>query len=440
MLEISGAMGIDLYIVGGTLRDHLLQRESTDYDFSLKGAESLSTQFARNYHLPFVTLDKTPGRETTRVVIQNRIYFDFTEMQGESIEEDLLMRDFTLNAMGITLQNFLSGLWEIIDPANGQKDINQRIIRMVSDSSFPNDPLRMLRSFRFAGSLHFLIANETLNQIECLNLEILKVAPERIHYELTQLFNSDHLFPYLKSLGQTGLLGSLVPEILKCPASSRQDESFWETSLQSHKFMDQFLSFPKKFFPTLSQERFQSIWEHRSLIRLALLLQDLDEEVNVLGPSPDKKNHGLPETCSVLRRLRFSNSDTVHIAKTICFQKKALATQLKFAMNPAQGAETYRFVKEAGNELPSSLILTCVGNSRLLSAAGRILDFFYDRYLTVKKSGGLINGDDLMQKFKLSPGPMIGKILDQLEEGQVLGTIKTPQEAEEIALGIIDPK
>ena len=117
-----------------------------------------------------------------------------------------------------------------------------------------------------------------------------------------------------------------------------------------------------------------------------------------------------------------------------------MATQLKFAMNPAQRAETYRFVKEAGNELPSSLILTCVGNSRLLSAAGRILDFFYDRYLTVKKSGGLINGDDLMQKFKLSPGPMIGKILDQLEEGQVLGTIKTPREAEEIALGIIDPK
>ena len=98
LLQLSKAHGSDLFVVGGPLRDLLLKKKCTDFDFALRGASELAKQFARDTRSSLVMLDDTPRRETSRVVVRKQVYFDFSEMQGGSIEADLGQRDFTFRS------------------------------------------------------------------------------------------------------------------------------------------------------------------------------------------------------------------------------------------------------------------------------------------------------------------------------------------------------
>ena len=157
LLRLSKSHSPDLFVVGGPLRDRLLKRKCTDFDFSTHGASIMARKYARDTKSPLVTLDTTPGRETFRVVIKSNFYFDFSELQGDSIESDLNQRDFTFNAMAVTLKSFVKGTKNFIDPHNGKDDIKNKVIRMLHTSALSNDPLRMLRAFRFMSATGFKI-------------------------------------------------------------------------------------------------------------------------------------------------------------------------------------------------------------------------------------------------------------------------------------------
>ncbi|SVE22010.1 uncharacterized protein METZ01_LOCUS474864, partial [marine metagenome] len=98
ILRIKEAHKSEVYVVGGTLRDLVLDRQCSDFDFATIGASILATQYAHNTKSALVPLDTTPGRETFRVVINKNIFFDFSELQGKTIESDLNQRDFSINA------------------------------------------------------------------------------------------------------------------------------------------------------------------------------------------------------------------------------------------------------------------------------------------------------------------------------------------------------
>ena len=153
LVNFSSQRKIKVFVVGGTLRDHILQKFTSDIDLTGKNIAELATQFAKALNFSSVPLDKTPGRATTRVILPNGEHFDCTDLQGNKIKEDLSQRDFTINAMGQELSNFLGENKEIIDPLEGQKDIEKKSIRTTSSYSLKSDPLRMLRAFRFAATL-----------------------------------------------------------------------------------------------------------------------------------------------------------------------------------------------------------------------------------------------------------------------------------------------
>jgi poly(A) polymerase len=120
ILQLGKSHQSKLYIVGGTLRDLILGRQCSDFDFAVRSASTLAKEYAHDTKSALVPLDTTPGRETFRVVIKKNIHFDFSELQGESIETDLSQRDFTINAMAISLQNFIGGSTDFIDPYSGK--------------------------------------------------------------------------------------------------------------------------------------------------------------------------------------------------------------------------------------------------------------------------------------------------------------------------------
>ena len=178
--------------MGGTLRDHFSNKNISDIDLSAKNAADLGIHFAQSLNLTYVALDKTPGRATTRIILPKKKHFDLTDLQGTKIEEDLKKRDFTINAMGQELSDYLSNKKTIIDPLFGKDDLKNSLIKVTSPTVFQADPLRMLRAFRFAATMNFSIDIETLTEISKNNKKITTVSGERIWQELILFFGADN--------------------------------------------------------------------------------------------------------------------------------------------------------------------------------------------------------------------------------------------------------
>jgi tRNA nucleotidyltransferase (CCA-adding enzyme) len=161
-------------ISGGAVRDALIDVEPADLDLASGDAPGHAAEFAR----------RTRGRQVTlgtrflteRVVAGGRIY-DFSPIQGEDPEADLGRRDFTINAIGLDLEG------RLLDPWRGAEDLNAGRIRMVTEKNFLDDPLRILRAARMAGSFGFSIEDATLAACRRHVDRVLEAAPERITFE-----------------------------------------------------------------------------------------------------------------------------------------------------------------------------------------------------------------------------------------------------------------
>lgn len=146
-----------VYLVGGIVRDLLLKKDTKDIDITIKNARGLAQLCALKFKGSFFPLDEE--NKIYRVVIEHSYYLDFAELRGNSIEDDLALRDFTIDAMAMELD----GRWQsavgrkkLIDISGGYKDLKNKTIRMVSKNIFRDDPLRLLRAFRLAAVLNFI--------------------------------------------------------------------------------------------------------------------------------------------------------------------------------------------------------------------------------------------------------------------------------------------
>lgn len=170
-----------LYIVGGYLRDIFLNREkeNPDIDFCLKrGAINFGRELTKNIKCGFVILDKDHGACRLVKKIKDKVYtLDFTDFRGKTLGEDLLHRDFTINALCIELEK----IWEkknlnnfLVDPYNGRKDLKSKIIRMINPQGFDEDPLRILRAFSLSSIFGFKIDKPTLKVNKVKGKEIVR--------------------------------------------------------------------------------------------------------------------------------------------------------------------------------------------------------------------------------------------------------------------------
>jgi tRNA nucleotidyltransferase/poly(A) polymerase len=147
------------YVVGGTVRDLLMQRHPTDIDIAVDGDAALfAGAIADRLRGRVIPMGK-PGLITHRVTGRG-LLIDVTGLAGDTLENDLRRRDFTVNAMAYDLQHH-----QLIDRLDGQGDMAARRIRMVTEQAFIDDPLRLLRAFRMAAVLDFAIEPETLAAI-----------------------------------------------------------------------------------------------------------------------------------------------------------------------------------------------------------------------------------------------------------------------------------
>mgnify|MGYP006421534523 CR=1 FL=1 len=417
LLNFSTGQDQKLYVVGGALRDRLSPKP--DFDLTGENAAETGSCFSRSLNLTCIPLDKTPGRQTVRVVLDQKQHLDFTDLQGKNIEEDLSQRDFTINAMGQLLPDFLSGRKNIIDPYKGQEDFKNKKIRVLQGPIFQSDPLRMLRAFRFAAMLNFEIDEETLSQIFLHKTALMESAQERIWHELTLFFKNPDTLSLLQVMHNCGLLDCLFPI---------PDET---STFAQYQRLESLLKEPEKTFPDYVDELSTSgFLNQQYLLKVSILLKGIKEKTR----TGSIENPGF----SVARdwNIRVSNAE-------IKFMDQALngAGYLAemYAKENCDQPELYELIKTTGEELPAAVILF-ISASHLIDVTpfcNSVLKFYYRQFLPVINKEPLLNGEDIIRQFRLSPCPLFGRILHCVQKAQVLGSISTREEAVTLAKDII---
>ena len=443
--EISSEYSGDLYLVGGTIRDHLLGKDCSDFDFTAKNVHDLATRFAAETQSPCIPLDATPGRNTLRVIVQKEFHFDFTEMQGNSIDADLAQRDFSINAMAIPLKDFLGDKKAVIDPNRGQADLHDKIIRVIPGPIFSADPLRMLRAFRFASSLEFEISRETIRQIEIEKSQLKKTALERIYFEWILFLSGKRVFELLQLMDRTGLLQCIFPEMAELRSPSTTHASGWEISLQTFKRLENLLSIPETIVPSKDHAGFLT-GRKKALLKFSALLHRLNPDFLDGSSSSRVKIDEQTKTVRLLKRLTASNADIRFVFRAIQCLQEAIESHLDFAGDKINESVLYRFTKKYDTELMAGIFLASAVQSAsendrdtepFLQAGHRVIEFYFQRYLPAMENITLITGDDLIRDFKLTPSPLFQEILDKVEEGRVLGAVQSKNQAQTIVQQII---
>ena len=178
---------MNIFLVGGFLRDKFLQNESYDRDYVLIGENIIPVvrKLSDSIDAHFVMLDEE--REIVRVVLDDKINcLDFAKCSGENIFDDLKNRDFTINALAYNLRENV-----LIDTENSLDDLKRGIIRAVDEKNMKYDPLRVLRAYRFSSQLGYEISNETINMLVKYKHLLKHVSHERINAEFMKLLEGE---------------------------------------------------------------------------------------------------------------------------------------------------------------------------------------------------------------------------------------------------------
>ena len=429
LLNFSTSQNQKLYVVGGTFRDYLSRKPCTDFDLTGENAAEIGSCFSRSLNFTCVPLDNTPGRQTVRVILDQKRHLDFTDLQGKNIEEDLSQRDFTINAMGQLLSDFLSGRKNIIDPYKGQEDLKNRKIRALQGPIFQSDPLRMLRAFRFAATLGFEIDEETLIKISLHKTTLMESAQERIWHELTLFFKTPCTISLLEIMHSYGILGSLFPI---------PDEIYSKT-FTHYQRLESLLKEPEKTFPEYVDELSAiGFLNNQYLLKISILLKGIKQKEKIGTRSTENPYPGFPVAKDW--NIRASNAEIKFMDQTLN-GAWYLAEMYSKESHGLDHPELYELIKMIHEELLASVILFISAFHLIDREAAlfcnSIFKFYYRRFLPTMNKKPLLNGEDIIHQFHLSPSPLFAKILDCVQKAQVLGSIATREEAIALAGDLI---
>lgn len=425
----------EIYLVGGVIRDYLLGVKLRDIDLVVVGpTKQVAQEFAAAVGGSFVSLDKSRGMY--RVVTSDLIY-DFNSLTATRLEEDLKRRDFTINAVALKLSNADHPEKNWIDPYGGIADIKEGKIKVVSDTSFRADPLRILRMVRFKAQFDFTITKKTKQLATKAASQIDEVANERIKEELVRICSYPQTAENIDLLDQIGIIAKLIPqvdELQKIGECKYHQEDVWTHSLTAVKEVEELLA-TEFWSAQISPAKIP-------LLKLAALLHDygklfteenIDGEIHFYG----HQQVGVEKLRPLLTKLKFSNQELDYILTLVRYHMRP------FALYRAENLTfkgKYRFFK-AGADFVADICLLAAADklstAKLNNRGQEInkgLQFLKNLIADKEKykernQVKLISGQDLITKFNLTEGPKIGEILEKINQLQADGQIKTRREA-----------
>lgn len=458
-----------LYLVGGAVRDRLLNRPTHDLDFTLPGnALQVGRQVAHSLGAAYYPIDQDRG--TARLVLTGadgrRIFLDFACYRGSDLENDLRGRDFTVNAIALDVRTRT-----LIDPLGGAKDLKDKILRACSPSAFMDDPVRILRAVRLAAAFGLHILPETRQEMRRAGPELSCVSPERLRDELFRILEGPRPSACLRALDILGVLPYITPELPRLKGVSQPPPHVHDVWVHTLAVLDHLDSILAALAPTYEPDKAsdllngllvlrlgryrQQIGSHlsgglvperslRGLLFLAVLYHDVskpasktiaeDGDIHFYGHDAD----GAHLTAQRARILHFSSDEISHLETIITnhmrfhFHVNRLVKESKLPTRRA----IYRFFR-AAQQAGVDLVLLGLADLRAtyeqnlpqatwvaaLDVARLLLENWWEKPEEAVSPPRLLTGNDIIKEFNLLPGPQIGELLEAIREAQAAGQI-----------------
>ena len=429
-----------VYIVGGYVRDLLMEKnKDTDIDFVTEGSGIILAQKVANFINPEIKISvfKTYGTAMFRyegidlefVGARKESYSEESrnpEVEQGTLEDDQKRRDFTINALAISLNKDDFG--ELVDPFNGVEDIRNRVLRtpLKPEKTYSDDPLRMMRAIRFASTLKFSIEKSSFLAIKKEAERIKIVTIERVMVEFNKIMLSEKPSIGLKLLKDTGLLGLIIPELTAL-------EGIEEVEGQKHK---------DNFWHTLEvvdniSKNTDNLW-----LRWAALLHDI-------GKAPTKKfvkgtgwtfhGHeflGSKMVKTLFQRLKLPlGKDMKYVQKMVKLSSRPIA----LVSDDASDSALRRMLFDAGEDL-EDLFTLCKAdittkNSLKQEKFKKNFEYVAKKIKEVEEKDHIrnfqppITGEEIMAMFNLKPGKEIGILKEKVKEAILEGEISNDKDS-----------
>ncbi len=432
---------VEAYVIGGYVRDHLMGRENPDRDIDIvvigdgpAMARAVAREISRDIR---VTVFKTFG---TAMFRYRNYDVEFVGARKESysedsrkpsvtpgtLEDDQNRRDFTINALAISLNKNNPG--EVLDPFGGIEDIHDGIIRtpLDPDTTFSDDPLRMLRAVRFATQLGFTIEEGTLASIASNAERISIVSAERITVELNKILAAPTPSTGFLLLEETGLLSLILPEVSKLRGVEDKDG-------KGHK---------DNFHHTLkvldnAAEKSDDLW-----LRWAALLHDVAKPLTkkfVPGTGWTFHGHeylGAKMVPEIFKRLKLPLNDRMkYVRKLVGLHLRPIA----LVQDEVTDSAVRRLLFEAGDDI-DDLMLLCEaditsGNRMKVRKHRENFALVRRKLREIEEKDAVrtfqppVHGDEIIEAFGIQPGPMVGVIKSAIKEAILDGVIPNDHHA-----------
>ena len=459
---------ISAYIVGGFLRDSLMDRYSSDIDIAIDHDPiEVGNKLANLIGGKCIVLDH--HRKIVRMVLQTNQtnlsllpkHIDLSFVSN-GIRNDLSNRDFTIDAMALplpTINNPSNG--DLIDIYGGLSDISSQVLRVVSGKSLIEDPVRLVRAVRLVAQLGFSLDEFTKHSISKNSHLIGSVSMERVREEFLKIFEQKNISNNLRLMDDMGLLCRIIPELDTTKGSTQPKEHYWDvfnhclqTPGKLEKIIDcvddQIFSLVPRSFDMYDyfSEIISDGHNRLTMAKVAGLLHDIakpatktvDDTGRIRFIGHDMKGSEITE--SFLDRLRFSNKGKNHISTMVKHHLRPtqMSSEGKYPTDKAM----YRYYRDLKDVALDILFLNLAdylaAKEDMLemtdwSSHCDLINFIMKRGLDILsvdyqvKQDRLIDGHVLMKILDIGPGQTIGVLLEQLEESHKLGEISTKEEA-----------
>ena len=433
--DLSTESNIKSYLVGGCVRDLMLNpsADSIDIDIMVEGdGISFAKLLAKKMNVPKVVpfpkfaTAKIPYHEyeievaSARLESYDKSSRNPSSIQISNIQDDLLRRDFTINAMAISLNE--NNFGEFFDPFNGMEDLKNKILKtpLNPNNTFSDDPLRMMRACYFASKLSLEIEPECLLSIQNNSERISIVSQERITNELFKILGTDRPSIGLNILQQSGLMEYVFPEISIMYGLDQSNE-------YHHKDI---------FYHTLEVVDNAAKLSNNVDLRLAALVHDIAKpKTRRLSKSKGYTFYGHDDVGArmlkgVAESMKFSNSTRDFITKLTALHLRPISLAKKEVTDSA----IRRLIVDAGEEIDDLMTLCradiTTKNPKNISKYLANFDRVDKRIKEVTEIDKLkafqspVRGDEIMKMFNLSPGKEVGKIKTMIEDAIINGEIK----------------
>ncbi len=463
------SVGGSAWLVGGAVRDRLLGRDTTDYDVAIDGdvraAARAAAQAARGH-----AFELSEGFGGWRVVPRrsrsagpasgDRVegwQLDLLPLVNGSIEADLGLRDFTVNALAERLDD--GG--EMIDPFGGRRDLDERRLRMVSPDAFERDPLRSLRLARLACELGFQIEPGTALAARHGAPLLDRVSPERIFEELRRILTSPDAPRGLEEMEELGVTAAILPELGQLHGIDQS--RFHHLDVYAHtmsvlaetaeleKAPERYLGLRAPEVDALLGAPLAHQLTRWQALRFGALLHDIAKP-QTRGVLPDGRvtfmGHdamGAELAVEILGRLRASQRMREYVAVLV---RHHLRLGFLVHERPLSRRSIYRYLKGLGEFAVDVTVLSVA--DRLATRGDRSTEAIAAH---LELAGQMLcealawraepprpplRGDELAAALGVAPGPLLGELLGELEEASFAGDVRSRQEAIELARELME--